>query len=144
VRKEDHRLIRSGPYAIVRHPIYTGLIAMALGRSFDVGTAAGIALALALAAALWVNSRREERLMAATFRGAYPDYRRRVVPRRRRSGGSRESPRPGLAGDCGDPTRRRMWPVLRGAAAATALSQCFGIRSAGARVIGYASPGGGP
>jgi protein-S-isoprenylcysteine O-methyltransferase Ste14 len=78
VLKEDHRLIRSGPYAIVRHPIYTGLIAMVLATSLDLGAAAGIALALALAAVLWGKSRREERLMAATFPDAYPDYRRRV------------------------------------------------------------------
>ncbi len=78
VLKEGHRLVRSGPYAIVRHPIYAGLIAMALGTSLDLGTASACALACALAAALWVKSRREERLMDATFPDEYPDYRRRV------------------------------------------------------------------
>src|SRR6185503_671320 len=35
--KRDHTLIRSGPYALVRHPIYTGLIAAILGTAVLVG-----------------------------------------------------------------------------------------------------------
>ena len=35
--KQDHELIESGPYALARHPIYTGLIVMALGTAINYG-----------------------------------------------------------------------------------------------------------
>jgi protein-S-isoprenylcysteine O-methyltransferase Ste14 len=80
VRKEGHTLDRSGPHAVVRHPICTGLIAMVLGTTPDVGVAAGVGLGCALSAALWVKSRHVEQLIAATFPADYPAYRRRVRP----------------------------------------------------------------
>ena len=40
--KKDHQLIESGPYAYVRHPIYSGFLAAAIGTAFTVGTLAGI------------------------------------------------------------------------------------------------------
>jgi protein-S-isoprenylcysteine O-methyltransferase Ste14 len=78
VLKEDHELIRTGPYAIVRHPIYTGFIVMALGTALDAGAAAGLALVGALSVGLWVKSRREDELMAASFPVEYPEYKRHV------------------------------------------------------------------
>ena len=36
--KVDHRLIQSGPYAWVRHPIYSGLLLALLGTAITVGT----------------------------------------------------------------------------------------------------------
>ncbi|HTO72805.1 MAG TPA: isoprenylcysteine carboxylmethyltransferase family protein, partial [Gemmatimonadales bacterium] len=36
--KEDHALIRRGPYALVRHPIYTGLLLALLGTALARGT----------------------------------------------------------------------------------------------------------
>ena len=47
--KHDHELIESGPYALARHPIYTGLIVMALGTAVNYGRALGFALLLACA-----------------------------------------------------------------------------------------------
>jgi protein-S-isoprenylcysteine O-methyltransferase Ste14 len=78
VLKDDHRLIRSGPYAIVRHPIYTGLIVMALGTALDAGAAVGLPLVGALVLVLWIKSRREDELMEVSFPVEYPDYRRHV------------------------------------------------------------------
>ena len=46
--KQDHELIESGPYALVRHPIYTGLIVMALGTAIDYGRAIGFAVFVGL------------------------------------------------------------------------------------------------
>ncbi len=39
--KEDHKLIKHGPYAIVRHPIYTGLLLACLGAGLAAGEVRG-------------------------------------------------------------------------------------------------------
>jgi len=76
--KQDHELIESGPYALARHPIYTGLLVMALGTAINYGRAVGFALLVALCAALWWKAREEERIMSEHFPEAYADYRARV------------------------------------------------------------------
>ena len=76
--KQDHELIESGPYALVRHPIYTGLIAMALGTAVNYGRAIGLVLFLGLCGGLWWKARQEERIMSSHFPGAYAEYRTRV------------------------------------------------------------------
>ena len=76
--KEDHELIQSGPYALARHPIYTGLTAMALGTAINYGRAFGFVVFAALCAALWWKARAEERLMSSHFPEAYPRYKARV------------------------------------------------------------------
>jgi len=76
--KQDHELIESGPYALVRHPIYTGMIAMALGTAINYGQALGFALFIGFCGGLWWKARREEQIMSRHFRDAYADYRTRV------------------------------------------------------------------
>ena len=77
--KKDHELITSGPYAIVRHPIYSGLLLAFVGSAMARGDWGGV-LAVALAFwALWRKSRIEERWMHDEFGEAYQDYRRRVA-----------------------------------------------------------------
>ncbi|HEV3182894.1 MAG TPA: isoprenylcysteine carboxylmethyltransferase family protein [Steroidobacteraceae bacterium] len=72
--KQGHELIRSGPYAYVRHPIYTGLITALLGTTVASGTVhAAIGLAI-IAVALVRKSRTEEDFMRATFPGEYQRY----------------------------------------------------------------------
>ena len=76
--KEDHELIRTGPYAYVRHPIYTGLIAGLIGTAICSGTlraAIGVAI---ISAAFYVKSRTEEGFMLETFPGQYERYRAEV------------------------------------------------------------------
>jgi protein-S-isoprenylcysteine O-methyltransferase Ste14 len=76
--KEDHELITSGPYALVRHPIYTGLLLAFVGSAMAIGEWRA-ALAFALASlALWRKLRLEERLMHQQFGEAYQAYCRRV------------------------------------------------------------------
>ena len=76
--KEDHTLVRTGPYAVVRHPIYSGLLLAVAGTALAVGEIRGI-LALAIASAALVNkSHLEERFMAEEFGREYEDYRRRT------------------------------------------------------------------
>jgi protein-S-isoprenylcysteine O-methyltransferase Ste14 len=76
--KQDHELIEAGPYALVRHPIYTGLIAMALGTAVNYGRAIGFALLLSICASVWWKARLEEQIMRRHFPDAYGEYKARV------------------------------------------------------------------
>lgn len=76
--KQDHELIESGPYALARHPIYTGLIVMGLGTAINYGRAIGFAVLAGLCGGLWWKARQEERVMSRHFPDAYPAYKRRV------------------------------------------------------------------
>ena len=78
VVKEDHTLVRSGPYARVRHPIYTGMLLALVGTVVAIGEWRGLAaLALALLAFAW-KSRAEEERMRETF-PEYEQYRRETA-----------------------------------------------------------------
>jgi len=76
--KEDHELVRSGPYAIVRHPIYTGLLLAMLGTAIILGEWRGLSALCFLSAAFLLKLRREERFMAESFPDTYPGYRAQV------------------------------------------------------------------
>ena len=72
--KQGHELIRSGPYAYVRHPIYTGLITALLGTAVASGTVRA-AIGLAIIVASFVRKlRTEEDFMRETFPGEYQRY----------------------------------------------------------------------
>ncbi len=76
--KEGHRLITTGPYALARHPIYTGFLAAILGTAAAGGRVQGL-VGFALAALVyWRKLRREEALMLERFGPEYESYRRRV------------------------------------------------------------------
>jgi protein-S-isoprenylcysteine O-methyltransferase Ste14 len=76
--RHGHELVQTGPYAIVRHPIYTGLLAAILGTALTIGTLASwLAVAAGLAGIL-IRVEVEERLMAAEFGEMHDAYRRRT------------------------------------------------------------------
>ncbi len=78
-RKEGHRVIDTGPYALVRHPIYTGLIAALVASALAQGTAIALAGATLLTFGFWLKARAEERFLTAELGAdAYGAYRRRV------------------------------------------------------------------
>ena len=77
--KQDHELIRTGPYRFVRHPIYTGLLVAFVGSAL-VRPEWRAALAVAIAfAALWRKLRLEERWLEENFGEAYTRYRAEVA-----------------------------------------------------------------
>jgi protein-S-isoprenylcysteine O-methyltransferase Ste14 len=74
--KVDHQLIRSGPYAWVRHPIYTGMLLAGVGTAVFVGEwRAALAIGFAIAG-FTLKARKEESLMSAEFGELYEEYRR--------------------------------------------------------------------
>jgi len=78
-RKEEHRLVEAGPYALVRHPIYTGIITALLATAATEATLVALLGAVLIAVGLWVKARAEERfLLAELGPDAYESYRRRV------------------------------------------------------------------
>ncbi len=76
--KKGHELITSGPYRMVRHPIYTGLLAGFLGMAVAIGQVRGVLAFLLVLAALWMKWRLEEQWMREEFGQTYADYARRV------------------------------------------------------------------
>lgn len=76
--KADHELITTGPYAIARHPIYTGLLVGAVGTALADGEWHGALAVLLILLALMVKMSQEERLMMQTFPAAYSAYRQQV------------------------------------------------------------------
>lgn len=76
-RKQNPELVTSGPYAHIRHPIYTGVLLAMLGTA--VGVSALCLLPLALFCATFLHSaREEEKLMLEQFPDRYPEYRNRT------------------------------------------------------------------
>jgi protein-S-isoprenylcysteine O-methyltransferase Ste14 len=77
--KEDHRIVDTGPYGVVRHPIYTGLIIAILATGFAVATWTSILGALFISFGEWQKARMEEGFLSVQLgRDAYSLYSRRV------------------------------------------------------------------
>ena len=75
--ERGHRVVSSGPYAFVRHPMYTGAIVFFVGASLLLGSWWGVAMAPLFAVLLAVRIGIEERALIAGLPG-YADYARRV------------------------------------------------------------------
>ncbi len=72
--KVDHQLVRSGPYALVRHPIYTALLAMYAGSAVVSGEWHAL-LGLALAAIAYGRKiQLEETNLLESFGAGYREY----------------------------------------------------------------------
>ncbi|MGA8610399.1 MAG: isoprenylcysteine carboxylmethyltransferase family protein [Xanthobacteraceae bacterium] len=78
-RKQDHHVVDTGPYALVRHPIYMGLILALLATAVAQATANALAGAALLSVGFWLKARAEERFLTTELGAdAYGAYRRRV------------------------------------------------------------------
>jgi protein-S-isoprenylcysteine O-methyltransferase Ste14 len=75
--REGHELVTSGPYAYIRHPIYSGILLLTLGSAIAVNTAWLAPFVLFLL--YFVRAARvEERDMTKQFPDVYPSYQRRT------------------------------------------------------------------
>jgi protein-S-isoprenylcysteine O-methyltransferase Ste14 len=91
-RKEDHQIIDTGPYAFVRHPIYSGLIIALVATAAAEGRLTALFGAALIILGVWQKARTEERFLSTEFGlDSYDAYRRRVPmlipfwPRRHRN-----------------------------------------------------------
>lgn len=76
--KQDHHLVRRGPYAFVRHPIYSGILLALLGTAIAFGEVRGLAGVGAALGGFLLKSRLEEAFLAEQFGAEYARYRREV------------------------------------------------------------------
>jgi protein-S-isoprenylcysteine O-methyltransferase Ste14 len=76
--KQDHALIVSGPYRVVRHPIYAGLLIAFLGSALQHGLIRSFLAVLTCAVGLYLKVSVEEEFMVQRFGEAYLRYRRNV------------------------------------------------------------------
>jgi len=74
---KEHQLITSGPYAIVRHPMYAGLILAALGSLLIYATWTTVYFAC-FAPLMFIRARREEAALSAEFGEQWREYCKRV------------------------------------------------------------------
>jgi len=76
--KEDHTLVRRGPYRIVRHPIYTGCLLGFLGTAVVFGELGGLMGTAIAFLSFWLKSRVEESFLTEHFGPQYQRYQREV------------------------------------------------------------------
>lgn len=76
--KEGHELITTGPYALVRHPIYTGLLLALVGTAMARGEWRGLLAVALVFYALWRKSKLEEEWLLEQFGETYTAYSQRV------------------------------------------------------------------
>jgi protein-S-isoprenylcysteine O-methyltransferase Ste14 len=72
--KQDHELITTGPYALVRHPIYTGILTGFLGSAIALSQVRGVIGFLLIFLVLWAKLRKEEEWMRSQFGETYATY----------------------------------------------------------------------
>jgi protein-S-isoprenylcysteine O-methyltransferase Ste14 len=74
--KEGHQLIRSGPYAHIRHPIYTGLLLATFGTALLIGEYRGLVGFAMFLVGFTRKARKEESFLATEFGPAFEEHRR--------------------------------------------------------------------
>jgi protein-S-isoprenylcysteine O-methyltransferase Ste14 len=82
--KEDHQLIRTGPYAHFRHPIYSGLDLAAIGTALAIDEWRCVVGVGFITLGYWIKARKEESMLAAQFGKAFEDHCRHtgfLIPR---------------------------------------------------------------
>ena len=82
--KVDHKLIDSGPYAYIRHPIYSGILLALIGSALAVGKWRAVAAFLLILIVFVSKARREESMLTGQLGETYREYKNRtgmLIPR---------------------------------------------------------------
>ena len=78
-KKDGHHIVDKGPYRLVRHPIYTGIILAAFATAVIKGTVFALLGAAIMTLGFWIKARLEERFLREELGAAgYDAYSRRV------------------------------------------------------------------
>jgi protein-S-isoprenylcysteine O-methyltransferase Ste14 len=72
--KEDHTLVRRGPYRIVRHPIYSGILLGMIGSALQRGEIRSFVGIVICGLSFWLKTRAEEQFMVQRFGEEYLQY----------------------------------------------------------------------
>jgi protein-S-isoprenylcysteine O-methyltransferase Ste14 len=74
----DHKLVRSGPYAIVRNPIYTGILIATAGTTIVIGEFWALAVTVILLLVFVMKIRMEEKFLRDEFGESFIQYKKEV------------------------------------------------------------------
>jgi protein-S-isoprenylcysteine O-methyltransferase Ste14 len=77
--KQGHELITTGPYAVVRHPIYTGILTGFLGMAIAISQVRGFIVVVLIFVVFWLKLRMEEAWMRSQFGETYATYARQTA-----------------------------------------------------------------
>jgi protein-S-isoprenylcysteine O-methyltransferase Ste14 len=76
--KEDHKLIRTGPYTRLRHPIYSGLDLAAIGTALAIDRWRCVAGVCVIIIGFWIKAKREEAMLEKQFGADFEQHRRQT------------------------------------------------------------------
>ena len=77
--KEGHELITTGPYGVVRHPIYTGILTGFLGMAIAISQVRGFIVVVLVFFAFWLKLSMEEKWIRSQFGETYAAYARQTA-----------------------------------------------------------------
>ncbi len=73
--RQEHDLIRTGPYARIRHPIYTGLLLAIAGTAIEIGEYRALLALTLVFIGFAIKAKREELLLTKEFGPAFDEHR---------------------------------------------------------------------